>query len=128
MKKRADVIVEALKKFEKAGNSNDFATIARDLKSVYDKLDEVTKNSSDKLDGLLFNKLFSGPGVNEASKGFMDGIIKIMDGIEKVSNQIGHTATLDKPPKPFTFVGDRDTVSTFLFMSELLFSFMAKKL
>lgn len=128
MKKRADVIVEALKKFEKAENSNDFATIARDLKSVYDKLDEVTKNNSDKLDGLLFNKLFSGPGVNEASKGFMEGIVKIMDGIEKVSNQIGHTATFDKPPKPFTFVGDRETVLTFLFVSALLFSFMEKML
>ena len=43
----------------------------------------------------------------------MESIIKIMGGIEKVSNQIGHRATFDKPPKPFTFVGDKETVSTF---------------
>jgi len=128
MQQRADNIVKAMEKFEKAKNSDDFVTIARDLKSIYDHLDVVTCNNKDKLDGLLFNKLFSGTGVNEASKGMMEGIIKIMDGLEKISNQIGHTATLGNPPKPFTFVGNKDAVFTFLFITDLLFNFIGRML
>lgn len=128
MQHRADEIVKAMKHFERATGSGDFVTVARDLKAIYDHLDAVTDNKKDKLDGLLFNKLFSGIGVNEASKGMIEGIIKIMDGLEKISNQIGHTATFGNSPKPFTFVGDKDTVSTFLFITNLLFNFIGSKL
>lgn len=119
---RAKKIDDAMKKFEVAENSNDYATIGRDLKAILDKLDEVTKNDDGILEGVLFNHLFSGSGVNEASKGMMKGLLDIMKGLEKISNQIGHTATLEGTP--FNYIGDRDTAMAFLFITVLLFNYI----
>ncbi|MCW6170844.1 MAG: hypothetical protein LVQ96_06700 [Thermoplasmatales archaeon] len=129
MSDRAGIVEKAMRKFEVAEKPDDFATIARELKAVFDKLKSVTERNKNPLQGLLFNKLFSGSGVNEASDGMMDGLSKVMEGLEKISNQIGHTATThDKGTIPFNYVGDRESTMTFLFITALLFNFMGKML
>jgi len=130
IKDRTPELKSTIKRYESADNKGDFISIARNIKAILDKVKFNVKtandNSQEYLEGLLFDNLFSGPGTNRASKGMMDGIIDIFNGITKISNQLGHEATEDA--KYYSFSGDKDTVKTFLFITSLLFDYIGKRL
>lgn len=124
MTDRSQIIQRALRKFESANSPSDFIGISQDIKSALDKMKEITEKDRVVLEGLLFSKLFSGTGVNAASKDMLEGILKIIQGLYKVANQVGHTAT--NSAIPFTFNGDKETAQDLLYMTAILFNFLAK--
>ncbi len=129
MQDRTSELKNTMHKYEYADNKGGFISIARDIKAILDKLKfntESTNNNQKYLEGLLFNNLFSGAGANRASEGMMQGIMQIFTGLTRISNQIGHLATEDA--KYYSFSGDKDTIMTFLFITDLLFNYIGKRL
>lgn len=126
MNDRSKIVHRAIEKFESSHKQGDYAIIAEEIKSTLDKVKQITESNRSSLEGLLFNKLFTGSGVNTASTGMMEGVIKIVEGLYKVSNQIGHTATNGSNPLPFNFTGEKETTKDFLFITALLIAFLSK--
>lgn len=118
---------------QKADTLNSFVSIADDFKGTMEvlnnnigkKWDNKNQNNDvcKNLPELLFNKIFSGCGANDASKCMGEGISKIIDGLWKISNQIGHTTT-KKNDKQYTYKGDKNTDTTFIYIAALLLSYI----
>ena len=139
MKEVSQKMGDVLFRAQIADNSNDFTSIARDFKGVVEVLHEnitnkwntnqkqqntQTNNECENLTGYLFNKLFSGCGVQDAAKGMGEGISKIVDGLWKISNQIGHGKTIGKDSKQYSFIGDKNTDLTFIYIAAMLLSYL----
>jgi hypothetical protein len=118
----AEITWEAVKKLETSTGKIDYVTIARQLKAALDKLSKLTEDHNNVLSEIMFSNLFTGSGHKIASDGMMEGLTKILEGLTKISNQIGHTAT--ENAKPFSYSGDRETTSTFLFITNLLLQYI----
>lgn len=139
MKKVSQMMNALLLKAHTADNSNDFVSIAHDFKGTIEILHEnitnkwninqkqqnnQTNDGCENLPEYLFNNLFSGFGSNDAAKGMGEGINKIIDGLWKISNQIGHGKTTGKDSKQYSFIGNKYTDMTFIYIAAILLSYI----